>query len=39
MGSKIGCFAGFCHDQLATMSVHTYVYCYPLFESGIKSGL
>ena len=36
MGSKVGCFAGFCHHYLTTMSVHMHVYHYPLFESGTK---
>ena len=39
MGPKVGCFAGFCQYHLATMSVHEHVYPYPLFESGIKTGL
>ena len=38
-GPKVGGFAGFCHHRLATTSAHTYVYHYPLFESGMKSGL
>ena len=37
-GPKVGRFAGFCHHCLATMSVHTHVYHYPLFESGKKTG-
>ena len=36
---KFGCFAGFCHHHLTTMSAHTHVYRYPLFESGTKTGL
>ena len=36
---KVGCFAGFCHHCLVTMGTHTYVYHYPLFKSGIKTGL
>ena len=39
MGSKVGCFAVFCHRRLMTMSVHMHVYHYPLFESGTKAGL
>ena len=40
MGPKGGCFAGFCdHCCLMTMSAHTYVYCYPSFESGTKTHL
>ena len=38
-GPKIGCFAGFCNHHLATTSMHINVYCYPLFKSGIKTGL
>ena len=38
-GPKVGCFAGYCHYRLATTSTHTYVYRYPLFESGMKIGL
>ena len=31
MGSIVGCFASsFCHHCLATMSVHTHAYHYPL---------
>ena len=30
MGSVVGCFAGFCHHCLATMSAHTHAYYYPL---------
>ena len=39
MASKVGCFAGFCDHRLATMSVYAHVYCYPLFENGMKTGL
>ena len=39
MGPKVGCFAGFCHHHLTTMSAHTHVYRYPLVESGMKTGL
>ena len=38
-GPKVGCFALFCHYCLVTMSVHTHTYHYPLFESGMKTGL
>ena len=37
-GPIVGCFAGFCHHCLTTMSAHTYAYHYPLFESGMKTG-
>ena len=33
MVPKVGCFAGFCHHHLVTMSAHTHVYRRPLFES------
>ena len=39
MGPKVGCFAGFCHYRLMTMSAHTHAYHYPLVESGTKTGL
>ena len=39
MVPKVGCFAGFCHHCLMTMSVHTHAYHYPLVESGMKIGL
>ena len=39
MGSKVGCFAGFYHHPVTTISVHTHAYCYPLFESGTKTDL
>ena len=39
MGPKVGCFAGFCHHNSTTMSAHTHVYRYSLFESGMKTGL
>ena len=39
MGPKVGCFAGFCHHHLMTMSMHMHAYCYLLFESGTKTGL
>ena len=29
---KIGCFDGFCHHRLATMSTHMYPYHYPLLK-------
>ena len=35
-GSKVGCFAGFCQHRVMTMSAHTHVYRYPLFESGTE---
>ena len=38
-GPKVGCFAGFCHHYLTTMSAHTQAYHYPLFESGMETGL
>ena len=37
MGSKVGCFAGFCHHPVTITSAHTHVYRYPLFESGTKT--
>ena len=39
MGSKVDCFAGFCQHCWVIMDVHTCTYCYPLFESGTKTGL
>ena len=36
---KVNRFAGFCHHCLVTMSAHTHVYHYPLFKSGMKTGL
>ena len=36
---KVGCFAGFCHHHVATMSAHMHAYCHPLFESVMKTGL
>ena len=36
---KVGCFAGFCHHYLMTMSVLKHVYHYPLLESGMQTGL
>ena len=39
MGPKVGCFAGFCHHRLTTISAQTHAYRYPLFESGTKIGL
>ena len=39
MGPKVGCFAGFCHHRLMTVSMHIHMYCYPLFKSGMKTGL
>ena len=38
-GSKVGCFAGFCHHRLTAMSADTHAYRYPLVESGTKIGL
>ena len=37
-GSKVDCLPGFCHHHLATMSVHTHVHRYCLFESRMKIG-
>ena len=37
MGLKVDCFVGYFHHSLMTMSAITYVYCYPLFESGEPS--
>ena len=39
MSPEVGCFSGFCHHRLTTMSAHTYAFCYPLVESGTKTGL
>ena len=39
MGPIVGCFAGFCHHRLTTMSTQTHAYYYPLFENGTKTGL
>jgi len=36
---KLGCLAGFYHHCVTTMSVHTHVYYYTLYEGGIKTGL
>ena len=36
---KFGCFTGFCHHRLTTMSAHTHAYRYPLVESRRKTGL
>ena len=38
-GPKVGCFAGFCHHRLMTMSAHIHAYHCPLVESGMKTGL
>ena len=38
-GPKVGCFSVFCDHRLMIMSDHTHVYRYPLFESGMKTGL
>ena len=38
-GSKVGCFAGFfSHHHSVTLSVHTHIYHYALFESGMITG-
>ena len=39
MGPKVICFAGFCHHRLMTVNAHMHMYRYPLFESGMKTGL
>ena len=39
MAPEVNHFAGFCHHRLVTTSVHMHAYRYPLFESGIKTGL
>ena len=39
MGAKVSWFAGFCHHNVATMSVHIHAYHCPLFESVMKIGL
>ena len=36
-GSKVGCFAGFCHYSVMITSAHTHAYHYPLFKSGTKT--
>ena len=36
MGSKVGCFAGFCHHHVTITSAYMHAYRYPLFESGTK---
>ena len=36
---KGGCFVGFRLDRLTITSAHTHKYHYPLFESGMKTGL
>ena len=33
MDLKFGYFADICDHRLTTVSAHTYVYCYSLFES------
>ena len=38
-GPKVGCFAGFCHHRLMTMSAYTHVYRYPLVVGETKTGL
>ena len=39
MAPEVNRFAGFCHHRLVTTSAHMHAYRYPLFESGIKTGL
>ena len=39
MAPKVHCFAGFCHHRLVITSAHTHAYRYPLFKSGMKTGL
>ena len=39
MAPKVNRFAGFYHHRLVTTSVRMYAYRYPLFESGMKTGL
>ena len=36
---KVGCFVGFYHHCLVTMSMHLHAYCDPLCESGMETGL
>ena len=36
-GSKIGCFAGFCHHPVTITNAHMHAYRYPLFKSGTKT--
>ena len=38
-GQKVSYFAGFFYHRLTTMNTHLQVYCYSLFESGMKTGL
>ena len=37
MGLKLGCFTGFYHHPVTTMSAHTHAHRYPLFEIGTKT--
>ena len=39
MAPQVNHFAGFCHHHLVNTSVHMHAYCYPLFESGMKTAL
>ena len=39
MDTNIGCFDGFRHHHLATMSVFKHVYSYHLFERAMKTCL
>ena len=36
-GSKIGCFAVFCHHPVTITNAHMHAYRYPLFKSGTKT--
>ena len=38
-GPKVSYFAGFWYHPLMTMSAQAHAYRYPLFESGMKTGL
>ena len=35
-GSKVGCFAGFCHHPMITTNVHMHAYRYPCLKVGQK---
>ena len=37
--TKVGCFGGFSCHRLMTINVHMHTYHYPLFKSGMKTGL
>ena len=39
MGSKISCLAGFWYHHVTIMGAHMHAFCYPLFESGTRTGL